>query len=274
MQYFRNGDWVASILLTGLGASVYYGFAIVWPSMVAVLYSDPNDPIYGAWLAAFVGLFIVLGQVVGGFSGKAIGHLKWQCVVNMVLGAVCFGSVATCGPDTKIRASVLISFGVFFIGWVEGAAITIVTLCAPDQAALGSASGVAGSIRFLISSVAATVYNVILSNRLAQTIPTQVPPAVINAGLPESSVAQFISGFSTGSFQGIPGLTDQILAIGTRAYQEANSSAYRTVFLSNIAFSGVAIICTFLLPNVDKYLTNKVAATLHQGKDESKIAGQ
>ncbi|TDZ33060.1 Trichothecene efflux pump TRI12 [Colletotrichum spinosum] len=273
VQYFRNLRWVASVILTGLGASVYFAFALVWPSMVAVLYSDPTRPLYGPLLASFVAFFILLGQITGGALGKWIGHLKWQVVVMAILGGICFACVATCGPDDRMRASVLVSFGVFFNGWMEGGAITIVTLTAPDQSNLGSAGGVAGSIRFLISAIASSIYNVILSNRLTSTIPALVPPAVVEAGLPLESVPAFILGFTTGSFDGVSGLTADILAIGTRAYQEANANAYRTVFLSNIGFSAVAIICALLVPNVDKYMTDQVATTLHQGKNE-KIAGE
>jgi hypothetical protein len=181
--------------------------------------------------------------------------------------------VATCTPDTKARAAALVSFGVFFIGWAESLAITIVTLTAKNQNELGSASGVAGSIRFLISSIAATVYSVILSNRLAQTIPAQVTPAIINAGLPASSAGDFIAALSLGSsaFAKIPNITPEIIAIGTRAYQEANATAYKTVFLSTIAFTGVAIIATLFLPNVDHLLTGKVATTLHERNKEDVV---
>jgi hypothetical protein len=151
-----------------------------------------------------------------------------------------------------------------------------VTLAAKDQFALGTASGVAGSIRFLISSIAATVYSVILSNRLTKTISTIVPPALLASGLPSSSIPSFISAFALGptAFAAIPGVTPTILAAGTAAYKQANAEAYRTVFLSNIAFSGVAIICSLLLPNVDHLLTGQVATTLHQGRDEGHIAGE
>lgn len=118
MHIFSNYSWNASVILTGLGASVYYAFAIVWPSMVAVLYSD-GGVMGAAWLSSLVGLCITIGQIVGGFSGKKIGHLKWQCVVGIILGAVCFGAMATCGVGTMARASALLSFGVFFIGWTE-----------------------------------------------------------------------------------------------------------------------------------------------------------
>ena len=119
-------------------------------------------------------------------------------------------------------------------------------------------------------------YSVILSNRLAVTVAARVPAAVMAAGLPTSSVASFISAFAVGetAFAQVPGVTPEILAIGSNAYQHANADAFRTVFFSNIAFSGVAIICSLLLPNVDHLLTGQVAATLHEGRNEDKIAGE
>lgn len=121
----------------------------------------------------------------------------------------------------------------------------------------------AGSIRSAISSVGSAVYITVLTNRLAQTIPTVVPPAVVAAGLPSSSVAAFIEGFTTGSFTDVPGLTQSILAAGTRAYRIANSQAFRTVFYSTIAFTGLAVILSFFAPNVDDKMTGKIAVTLH-----------
>ncbi|KAK3065124.1 hypothetical protein LTS18_009708 [Coniosporium uncinatum] len=275
MHLFQNRAWNAATIVSGLGASIYYAFALVWPQMVIVLYSDASSPMYGPWLSSLVGLFIILGEIVGGFSAQSIGKLRYQCIATLALGGIFFACVATCTPDTKVRAAVFVSLGVFSVGWVESIAITMVTLTAKDQQELGSASGVAGSIRFLNSSIAASVYSVILSNRLAQTIATEVPPALINAGLPAFSVESFITGLSIGptALKAVQGITPNILAIGTRAYQDANSSAYRTVFLSTIAFTGVAIIASLFLPDVDHLLTGKVATTLHEGKDEKKIVG-
>ena len=125
--------------------------------------------------------------------------------------------------------------------------------------------GIAGTVRSAFSSVAATIYVVILSNRLSTTIPAFVPPALIKAGLPTSSVASFIGAMTTGSFDGIPGLTPQIIEIGTLAYKNASAAAYRTVFLATIAFSGVAIVVSLFCPNVDDRMTSEVVVTLHKG---------
>jgi len=270
MYLFRNGSWLAAVIVSGVGASMYYAFAIVWPSMVTVFYAGGHQ-MYGAWLASFVGLFIVLGEIVGGMCAKQIGKVKYQCIVTLFLGAIFFASVATCTPDTKVRACVLVSFGVFFVGWTESIAITMVTVSLNNQQELGTGSGVAGSIRFLISAISSTVYSVVLSNRLAKEIPAHVVPAVTKAGLPSSSIASFIGGFTTGNFTGIPGVTPNILAVGTRAYELGNADAYRTVFLTTIAFSACAIIASAFLPNVEDRMVSNVATTLHERNNEEVV---
>lgn len=43
----------------------------------------------------------------------------------------------------------------------------------------------------------------------------------------------------------------------------ANSDAYRTVFYSTIAFTGLAVVLSFFAPNVDDKMTSKIAVILH-----------
>lgn len=117
-----------------------------------------------------------------------------------------------------------------------------------------------------MSALCSTVYTVVLSNRLATTIPQQVPPALVQAGLPESSTGAWIAAYAAGTgFGGVQGSTAQIDAIGTRAYQFASSDAYRTVFLTTLAFSSIGIILTWFAPNVDSKLTGEVTVTLSKG---------
>ena len=170
----------------------------------------------------------------------------------------------------------MIFLGCVFIGWNESICLANATILVKDQREIGAAGGTAGSVRAAICAVLVAIYVSIMTNRLGETIPTQVPPAVIEAGLPASSVPDFLQAFTLGAdaFAVVPGITDQILAIGTRAYQDASADAYRTVYLATIAFSGLAVILTWWAPNTDDLMSEKVAATLHheaQGSDE-KIA--
>lgn len=222
-------------------------------------------------MSSLVGLLIITGEIVGGLLAKKIRYLKWQCVVSIFLGGLFFALVATCDADTQARACAFVALGVFFLGWAESVSISLVTLTAKHQDELGTASGIAGSTRFLIASIAATVYTVILTNETAKKVPSRVISAVEGAGLSESGAQSFLTALTAGSssaLEQVPGITDRIIAIGTRAYQDGSASAYGVVFLSTIAWTAVGVIATLVLPNVDHLLTEQVAATLRKGKNE------
>jgi hypothetical protein len=67
--------------------------------------------------------------------------------------------------------------------------LCLCTIIVDDQQEIGTATGIAGSMRATISTIITTVYSAVLSNRLTSTIPTRVPAAMVTAGLPVSSVA-------------------------------------------------------------------------------------
>ena len=160
-------------------------------------------------------------------------------------------------------------FGNLAAGWGEGLAISAVTLTVYNQEELGTASGAAGSIRFLISSIAQTVYNVVLTNRLTAERAAKVPAAIIAAGLPSSSVTTFMGKLiTTKNFTSIAGATPQVIAAGLRANKEANTSAFSTVFLTTIAFTVLAVGCAVGLPDIDRLLSDKVAVTLGKRNQE------
>jgi hypothetical protein len=56
MHIVKNGRWLAATFILGIGAGVYYAFAIVWPAQVPTLYASPDDPIYIGWLSVIIGL--------------------------------------------------------------------------------------------------------------------------------------------------------------------------------------------------------------------------
>jgi hypothetical protein len=272
VHLFQNFSWVACSINLGLGASVYYGMAIIWPQMVAVLYTnDGGASIHAGFLSSLIGLMIIAGQLTGGSLAVVIGKTKIQCICVLTIAAGTLTAVASCGPDDFIRATVLICLGCFFVGWNETLCLANAGIDIDDQREIGTAIGAAGSMRSAISTLASTVYVVILTNKLTENIPAIVPPAVIGAGLPATSLVPFLTGFSTGNFTGIPGLTPEILVIGVRAYKEASAKAYSTVFLSTLIFSGLAVILSFWTPNVDEKMTNQVAATLHQKGTETVV---
>jgi len=97
-----------------------------------------------------------------------------------------------------------------------------------------------------------------------------VPRALVGAGLPESSVAGFLTAYTNGTqaaLAAVQGLNPTALEVGTRAYKNASADAYRTVFLTTIAFSGVGVILTWFIPEVDAKLRNEVVVQLSEKAD-------
>lgn len=146
--------------------------------------------------------------------------------------------------DTPNTAMAFVFLATLFVGWNEALVLPICSMRIRDQQEIGTAVGVAGSARSAISTVASTIYTVVLTSRVTSTLGSQVPAALIGAGLPASSVAGYMGAVTAGgtTLPEIPGFTTAIQAAGSLAYRVAYMDAYRTVFYVSIAFGIVNII--------------------------------
>ncbi|KAF2007579.1 MFS general substrate transporter [Amniculicola lignicola CBS 123094] len=273
MHLFLNGRWVAAVVLLGLGAGVYYAFSIVWPAQAAVLYGN-GDTMRTGYMSTIVGIGIITGQIAAGILATKIGKTRYQCMAVFIIGGIFLGCAAVAEVDNMNTTIALIFMGCFFIGWNESICLANSTILVRDQREIGVAGGTAGSVRAAICAVMVAVFTTVMSNRLTTEIPRQVPPALIEAGLPASSVPAFLAAIPLGAdaIAAVPGITNQIFATGYRAYQDANADAFRTVYFATIAFTGLSIVLTWWAPNTDDLMSGKVAATLHhEGQQDGKL---
>ncbi|CAK7235759.1 hypothetical protein SCUCBS95973_009376 [Sporothrix curviconia] len=272
IHVFRHRGWNITILLWSLGAAIYYANAILWPGLVAVCFAAGHSSMWAGWMSCIPSCGILAGEFcAAGFKRKT----NYQIMAVFPIGGALLAALATTTPDTVVRSSALIFFASFFIGWNELLNSTVATISIDDQREIGTYAGTGGSSRSLISTICSVIYQTVLANRLAQTIPAKVPPAVVAAGLPESSVAAFVTAVQAGTaaaFASVAGLTPAIQAAGVRAYQEATASAYNTVFLTTIAFSGLGVVLSFFAPNVDHLLTKSVNITVNVSDQDAAVA--
>lgn len=230
----------------------------------AILYSDGKDLRHLGAISNIIGIGMTSGQITGGMTAARIGKTRYQCMTVFSVGGILLACASIATPNTKAVAIALIFLGCFWIGWNESTCLSNATICVHDQREIGVAGGMAGSIRAAICAILVAVYTTTLTNGLTVTVPSRVSSAVVAAGLP-SSVEGFITAISAGSadaFQSVPSISDEIITARIRAYKFANSDAYRTVDLTTIAFSGFAVIFSFSEPNTEKFMTQKVVATL------------
>ncbi len=86
MYLFKNLPWVATMFMVALGATVYFAFSIVWPTMVFSLYT--TDLTYGGLLCTVTGCGTNCGQIVCGLICRRLGKQRTQVVV----AAACMGT--------------------------------------------------------------------------------------------------------------------------------------------------------------------------------------
>lgn len=271
IHLFKNRGFVASAIVLSLGASVYYSQAIVWPSMAANVYAN-GRAMWAGWAGTLVGIGITIGEIIGGTLAKHIGRFKYQLLALITVSTISLGTMTTCTPDTPKTAMGLVFLASTAVGWAESIVLPACNICIEDQNEIGTATGIAGSLRSAISTVASTIYSVVLTARETTTLSTVVPAALTKAGLSASSVEAYMAAIAAGETAAdlgkISGVTADIIAVGTRAYQVAYADAYRTIFFTSIAFGVMALIVAMFVPNFDALLTNKVATQLNlSGKE-------
>lgn len=62
VHFFKRRRWNVTIILWGLGATMYYANAILWPSMVFTLYNKDGDIMWAGWASCIANSGIIFGE--------------------------------------------------------------------------------------------------------------------------------------------------------------------------------------------------------------------
>jgi MFS family permease len=259
-----DARFMAVVCIETTGAMSYYAFAVIWPAAVAVLYPNLSASDAG-WLSTTTSLCFLMGQTSGNVLAAVFEpkYVLWVAVP----GALALVAAVAANPSNLSLSVGLLVPGLLCVGISDGLAITMSTMVIDDQDEIGTAGGISGAIRSLGGTVASAIYSSVLTNRLAQTIPQYVLSAAIGAGLPASSGPALIEALTspgTTSLAKVPGINASIRGAASAAYQIANSEAYKTVFLTTIAFSGLSMIALWWVPKLDPRKKSYVSRTIQR----------
>lgn len=91
---FKNIPWVSAMMGVALDASVYYAFAIVWPTVVFSVYATSLS--YGGLLCCVTGTGTNAGQIICGLLCRRIGEQRTQMIVTgIAMGGFLAGKAIT-----------------------------------------------------------------------------------------------------------------------------------------------------------------------------------
>ena len=167
------------------------------------------------------------------------------------------------------------TLGCFGLGYVEILAATAATFVIKNQKQTGTPNGIFGSIQSAGGVLATTVYLVILTNRMTTNAEDMIVPALLKAGLPESSPKDFLTALNSGvasAIEAVPGVTKKIISAGSEALVAAYTDAFQKFFLANIAFGALSVLAAVMLKPFTK---EELAGTIvfHLGETKQHSAG-
>jgi hypothetical protein len=210
---------------------------------------------------AFTTTFGAIGfnAALSTFPGRSREILLFALLLMTGFG----GSLACMTPDNPKLTVALGSLASFGVGGVLVPAATVAMIVTPD-AVITTAAALSLSIRTVGGSIGYSIYYNIFATKLTQKLPGYVAEYAMKAGLPASSVEAFVGTFlTTPALVGeIEGVTPAVIAGGLKGSQWAYSQSLKYVWLTSVAFGGMAIVCCILLPSTKKYQTNRVAVQI------------
>lgn len=211
--------------------------------------------------------------------------MKWQLVTCCVLFTAFTGGMANITTDNVAQSIVFSIISSMMIGWME-----IITLPgAPlmvEPEFIGVANGASYTFRGLLSALAVSIYVTIVSafaeflgvvyrvlmffqlnNQLTKNAANILGPALVNAGLPASSVVSYITDLLAGNLpalESVGGYNAGITAATAGATTEVFIKSYQTIYLTSLSFGGVSILAALALDGkeFDSRLTPEIARRL------------
>ncbi|KPM38189.1 hypothetical protein AK830_g8362 [Neonectria ditissima] len=252
VKFFRNRGFMSLVCCATVASMFYYSAVLLWPQQVQALFT--KDITYAGWLSCTVASSTALGQIVAGLIVRWGGNVRYWLIGSTFAMVGFVASLASLTPSDKNTGIALTILGPFFVGFIELASLALAPLfCAAQD--IGLASGLLASIRSAGGSIAVAVYTSILSNRLTDTIPSNVVPAAEKAGLPESQTSELLAALTAGD---LSGFSDAVQAAVAGALPNAYAQAFKTVYLASLGFGAIAIIGCLFAKDAKKHLTNKV----------------
>lgn len=130
---------------------------------------------------------------------------------------------------------------------------------------LSTATGLAFSIRAIGGAFGSAVLTAIIDGKLNSSYSTEVGEAAISAGLPRSSVADFIKAMLSGNvaeLDKIHGSNQEIITVAVNASHWAYARVYQLAWRSVIPFVVLAMIAVYFMKDVGALMTETVEASV------------
>ncbi|KIW12458.1 hypothetical protein PV08_09735 [Exophiala spinifera] len=257
-----------TLIITAISGANFFSVIMFWPTQAFNVYG--HDPVGVGVRGIPIGFSILTGAcLVLWLLSVFRGHNRELMILSSVLMTAGCGALA-CGTRFNLHTLWgLLVLGGLGIGGIVVPASIMTTIICPDDI-IATVAALTLSIRVIGGCIGYTVYYNVFINKfvpnatkyiggtmaleLGITNTTYITEAIVLTG------ASLLEGIKE-----IPGIAgnetayEMVVLAGQIAYAES----YRYVYLTSIAFGGIAILSSIFLGNINKYMDDHVAVVMH-----------
>jgi len=259
---FKTRVTIPMLLISAVGGAAFYAFGAFW-ILEAVQFFGPDGHSVAKVLADG-GFAFLLGIF---FAGWAIdltrGRIREVFIVVSAIALAGLGSMNAITPDNSAMGMGLSFLAGLGLGGLYIPTAAVLMIVSPDDL-LGGITGLDLAVRWMGGAVGFAVYYNFLQNKLLNVLPTNVGLAAVKAGLPITKVAAFVEALVSQNLTAIlaSGGTPTIIEAAQVAVVESYAEGIQPLYLISIAFTGAALLFSFFLKDIRKYMDGRVAVEI------------
>ncbi|MCJ1302217.1 hypothetical protein MMC08_005020 [Hypocenomyce scalaris] len=261
---FRNVRGFTVVLVgTFLYGMLYYATGVLWPQMIQLLFTTDRYKI--GWYACGTGAVGFFASPIAGLLFRKIGHTRIQLVFYVTLMTAASAASAIVTPYTNVASTLLVCLSSYGVSATSAVAMTIVQLNTRHEY-LGVAAALTSLARNTGGAIGTTIYSSILANKVAANLSPDAAVPMAKAGIPLADIPGVLTALTTGQgLSSLASLTQTQLGVAQLGVKWAYAHAFRTVWLSSLAFGIIGIITVSFVSDCAPLMTRNVEIKLEEG---------
>ena len=266
-ELFRGGKqrgrtFGLCVFLIFIEGILLFSFIVYYPALTTALF-EQNSFLLAARIQPFW-LACGIATLPYGWVSSKIRSIRSPMFVGFFVFTAGVVGMSTVQPEDSTSAVVFAGLMGLGVGAPVILVVSGVQLSVPHHL-IATATALISSSRAVAATVFTAIYAAALQDRLAKLVPQQVGDAVIEAGLPATSVPAFVKAISGGmSTSDLPGVTQGIVQAGMQAYGQAQADGFRVVYIIAAPFGVVACIACFFLGDLRETMNYRVDAPVEE----------
>ncbi|KAK5163112.1 uncharacterized protein LTR77_010896 [Saxophila tyrrhenica] len=190
--------------------------------------------------------------------------LKWPLLITFtffLITTICYANITPSWNKAQIGLNVISAIG------QSGPLTLLVALIqfTAPHAYLSTATGLGFSARAIGGAFGSAVLDAIINGKLSSTLNDKIADAAVGAGLPKSSVGQFLEAMAAGEgVEDVPGATRGVVGAAAEASEWAYARAYNLAWWSIVPFVVIAIVAVACLKGVAELMTERVEGSVEK----------